>query len=43
MPYLPGGDLLGLVNDELAWNNLGQFSFILLAGFSNSMTFVSCS
>ncbi|KAJ3846039.1 kinase-like protein, partial [Lentinula lateritia] len=24
LPYLPGGDLLGLVNDETTWNNLGE-------------------
>ncbi|KAJ4475607.1 hypothetical protein J3R30DRAFT_3501128 [Lentinula aciculospora] len=24
LPYLPGGDLLGLVNDENIWNNLGE-------------------
>ncbi|THU92097.1 kinase-like protein, partial [Dendrothele bispora CBS 962.96] len=24
MPYLPGGDLLGLVNDDIAWNNLAE-------------------
>ncbi|KAF5367664.1 hypothetical protein D9757_010991 [Collybiopsis confluens] len=24
LPYLPGGDLLGLVNDEDTWNHLGE-------------------
>jgi len=30
LPYYPGGDLLNLVNDDIAWSNLGPFALIRL-------------
>ena len=29
LPYLPGGDLLGLVNNDVAWGKLSEFFSLL--------------
>ena len=41
LPYLPGGDLLGLVNNDIAWGKLSTLralkcrgSFLLIGFFS---------
>jgi hypothetical protein len=39
LPYLSGGDLLGLVNDESCWNNLGESELSL---FSCACSFSFC-